>query len=1650
MKNKVLKTAMAIMLIITITAIDLIFIGMNLVTYAIETIDSSTSNKNVKFAAFFKKEEGETTSAKYEVNNDDMKLYLMVGVENQGYFDGIITLENSNFRFKQEKLDENISEIDENTIVLNRIRAGNTIEIEVGIEPIQNEFYDLDMLNKESQLNLLGTYADNEEKTIVIEDSKNVVVNLAVPSNAETTLGGKILTNTQYEVDGVSKRIVQIELNSTVVDNIYPIKATTFEIDLPEGVEKVEVISKGTYATNGESDSKIDSENYVYDSENKKLTVNIDNPSVDGKISWLRNSKDSIVVTAIMNENVEITEDEYYVKVSVEFYGEEENTIEKRAKYNLLDEKDGIIEAYIQNSEKIYKGKIYSHEEREYQTITNIEVNYENLIAESILEEKTIYETETEEKIANIEYKTTTIKKSEIEKVLGEEGKLIIHNGSKEEEITLDTEADENGNIVINYQEGVKELQARIIALGETGILRLNHTKVIKGEKYTKEEIDLLTSIVETVKVKYNSIENVNSKNIKLKDITSGIAITSIPETISAQENKNLPVAITLKTDNEKYELFDNPTFILTMPEGVTVNEIIEGTLSATNDELILSNIEILNSQQIKLQIDGVQKKYITSNINTQINLSINISIEKLMANKTDTIKVQYENKEKIYNLESEPINVVASNSKTVAHLKVENFNGNGGIIEKFSNNILEVEGKLPIENPETIQVPVEYTIINNYDSDIEVLAIMLAKYIDNEGNEQELINYANPEVAVEAGNMQVITQTLNIPAELYFSEKVTIETQTEYSYLGTGYNLRNDILLATESKEGLRETSSIDEKIKVETFAQLGDGTGVTENSEIYNEQILEYVIEVTNTSSETISNLKITNTQENGNIYDLKEVEMINWVESSQPFIEHRYAELDTNIKDFEIGTLNPGESKELNCRVVAKKLDSNNTTTANISVSADGIEEQVVQSLSNIVKDSELKVNSEKALNEEVQMHGNMSFQVLNNVKNLTDIELNDLTFKLYLSEGLTWEEGNEVVALDENEEKLDIIENITYNEEENYLELDISCLNANEEIIVGVILKIKSLDLDELSRDEKLYFQINDIVSNSVDINIQQLETKIEVVQTTNIQENQKVKNGETVIFIGEISNLGSIDKFITIEDELPDGLRFEKIEIIRNGQITEEIAGNNSDNVNIGTTILKGETIIAKIYTNVVTSLMSTEVVKNKIIIAPTNSDIAISNEVIIQIEIDFEIDTDIGTDDTEDEQPDEIPKTDGEEEMPTDQLPDFGEDDGNTEEDPDENLGGDGEDYNKGNKDESDDNPVEDPEDKPNDNPVEDPEDEPGDKPIENPDDNLDNKEETYSISGDIWVDLNENGAKDKNEGIEKVKVKIIDVNNKNTFLKDKNGKEIEVTSNSNGIYTINNVPKGKYNIIFKYDINKYELANNLGIKDYTIESTNEKVAITNNINIEENTIINLELMELKEFDLKIDKYISKVIVQTSNETKTSGYNNQKLVRAEIAKKYLTGATVLVEYTMQISNIGELAGYATEIVDYLPEDMKFYSELNTQWYKGEDGNIYNTSLASNIINPGESKTVKLVLAKTMTKDNTGTTANVAEISQTTNSKNYSDINITDNQSKAEVIVNPATGIMIAYTIAILNGIAIVAIGMYIIKKKVIRKEEYNG
>ena len=131
---------------------------------------------------------------------------------------------------------------------------------------------------------------------------------------------------------------------------------------------------------------------------------------------------------------------------------------------------------------------------------------------------------------------------------------------------------------------------------------------------------------------------------------------------------------------------------------------------------------------------------------------------------------------------------------------------------------------------------------------------------------------------------------------------------------------------------------------------------------------------------------------------------------------------------------------------------------------------------------------------------------------------------------------------------------------------------------------------------------------------------------------------------------------------------------------------------------------------------------------------------------------------------------------------------------------------------------------------------------------------------------------------------------------------------------------------------------------------------------------------IDMGIKKKNVFDLSMEKQITKVTVQNEKETKTYNYDGLDLAMVQIDPEYYVGTTVIVEYTMKVTNEGDIDGYVNDIADYLPVAFKFTSELNKDWYLSEDGKLHNNSLENEKIVAGETKEVKLILTKTITSE----------------------------------------------------------------------------
>jgi len=337
---------------------------------------------------------------------------------------------------------------------------------------------------------------------------------------------------------------------------------------------------------------------------------------------------------------------------------------------------------------------------------------------------------------------------------------------------------------------------------------------------------------------------------------------------------------------------------------------------------------------------------------------------------------------------------------------------------------------------------------------------------------------------------------------------------------------------------------------------------------------------------------------------------------------------------------------------------------------------------------------------------------------------------------------------------------------------------------------------------------------------------------------------------------------------------------------------------------------------------------------------------------------------------------------------------------------------------------------------------------------------------ETRMIAGVVWIDKNQNGERDSDEQlVNDVEVMLLD-NSTGDIAVDSNGNKLTTKTDGQGAYAFNNVKQGRYTVIFFYDSANYsvtdykkqgidEAKNSDAIEKDVIlyEEKARKAGVTDEIVLSTSNVYNVDLglVEDKKFDLKLDKIITNITVNDKKGTTEHSYN-KNFAKIDFESKYADSSTMIVEYKITVTNEGAIPGYAKKIADYLPSELKFSTELNQDWYEGKDGAIYNNSLANTVINPGESKEIKLILTKAMTKENFGTITNNAEIYEASNDYGVKDTDSTpgnkqtneDDYSTATVVTGVKTGQVIIYTTLALTVIAIIGVGGYMVKKRVLK------
>ena len=341
-----------------------------------------------------------------------------------------------------------------------------------------------------------------------------------------------------------------------------------------------------------------------------------------------------------------------------------------------------------------------------------------------------------------------------------------------------------------------------------------------------------------------------------------------------------------------------------------------------------------------------------------------------------------------------------------------------------------------------------------------------------------------------------------------------------------------------------------------------------------------------------------------------------------------------------------------------------------------------------------------------------------------------------------------------------------------------------------------------------------------------------------------------------------------------------------------------------------------------------------------------------------------------------------------------------------------------------------------------------------------------------YKITGTAWLDENKDGIRDEEEQtLPGIEVMLINKANSQIIKDEDTGEQKIVTTDSEGKYEFSNLVSGEYLVVFLYDAGKYNITNyqaEAATESYNSDAINMRIVldgeqryagVTDTIKIAGSNArdIDIGLYIAEKFDLRLDKYISKITLTTpSAGTKVYYYENSKLTKQDVYSRDVNNSSMIIEYKIVVTNEGQIPGYVKKIIDYLPEDVRFNSELNNDWYISDNnGAVYNTALANEKIEPGQSKEVTLILSLNITDKNLSTIINNnAEIYESYNDqgiKDYDSIEANrleseDDISNADIMISLATGKVIMYITLSLAVVMLLGIGIFEIKRHVLNKK----
>lgn len=1628
----------------------------------IESQKTSTNNENVEFDVYY---DGGKHSAEADINATDTKLNIAINVKKVGYLkDAVVDFSNSNFTIAQTKESENVQFFDaENKkVIFNQINNGvNNIEV-INIVADKKDEVAPSIFNNDNIVKLTATYVNEKAEEIAIK--KDIIIHTSWNvQDAKANLQYDITKYIPYSINGVNKLITQGKITSSIENSIMPIKETNIELIAPiinnEYPEEVTVIANTTNATNGDiNGEKFNAENWTYNNETGKITIKTHNDVVDGKIKWIKNTADQYLVTYIYSSDVyEAVKDKevritYNANSNINLYSASGVTQIKATAEGYQDQSSRlgeVVEFTIQTTPALNKGYLYNNKnaidenkkETEYTTKYTANISYADIIDTLTLQQgidqfitKQGQEQATTVADKNYTYdKLLKISKQEFDKVFGEEGQINILNTADEvlETINKDTVAN-NGQIIIDLSKhNINNIRIHTSKPQKEGNIAFEITKAVaKNIDYSTNQIEgfasLKTSMVGNAKNGDTDIvNNEKTNNIELQEPSQKVGVTISHNRLSTiVKNENVEVKATLENDSADDVMYTNPSIKVDLPENIETLDVKTAQLFF-DDELTIKNVNVVDNEKgtksITANLEGAQTKYNNSAVKgATIVFTSDITLNKLTPTTNTVITAT------AVNGNSE--GTVSTNQTNIKYVAPTGLVATNAMTGYNDSQILEAingEPKEALISTKVEQKEVTFTmnVINNYENTLDNVFVLGRTPF--------------------AGNKDVATsQNLGSTMDMPLTTGITVN----------GIDSSNIIVYYSENGEATsdvantanRWTTNISDYSKVKSYmivlnnytmntgeaftftykalipANLEYDQAAYENYAVYfnnnqasgtiNDKIIATKIGVT-TGSIAKLDARLTSTIEEGaKVQSGSKLEYTLTINNTGALnAENVIVNLDVPNKL----TYLPEEGE--NAKISIKTSTSEDTTTVNSdkivaqiqlgTINAKSTLEKKLIFKSSMVSDQDVEVKVQATINygDGISIKTNTITNVLKETYFLTQVNSKE---NIELKEADSYQYIVALKSSDISNARTNTIVNVTLPEELKYNSIKVIGYNEGKEEDITSATTVTennnliTISLGELDGRGGKVLRINTIVNKlpegiyqkqvAIKATIQGDNTDIENIQDNVLGVNKAGLKVIQTCNIPEDTIISSAENF-TYTFNVENLSKKELYDVKIKDYLPAEVQFKNLQIIYKNGTVTTNSTVNnedGSVEATINLAGQDSAIVQINVVAKSLSADTKITNKAKVSH--------------------DEIEEIETNEISHTIEL------------------------FN------------------------------PGDI---NLDPSTGEDKQTKKIIGSVWIDENKDGVKDvKEQKISEVPILLLDNATGNIALNSKDVECITKTS-TNGAYMFSNLLPGKYSVIFLYDSSNYSPteykkenvndSQNSDAIDKTIiyKGKTQIAAVTEEIVItsENQYDIDLGIVENPKFDLKLDKIVKTITVNNTKTTTEHEYNS-KLAKIDFESKYAAASSMVVEYKFIITNEGGIPGYAKKIADYLPSELKFNSELNNDWYEGKDGVIYNSSLANTVINPGESKEVTLTLTKNMNSEDFGLITNSAEIYETSNDYGVLDIDSApgnkatneDDYSTANVLTSIKTGGIIVYSILTLTVITIIGVGIYMIRKKVLK------